>query len=202
MNGTSDRDTLVLRALRLAEFAHRKRPQGPQLRKAPTGEDRPPYFIHLAEVGWMLQEAGLDPEVVAAGFLHDIIEDCDYTRERLASEIGNDVVAEYVDWVSEEKSDSVTGNKRSWEDRNRGYLQRLQDAPPAALAISCADKTANMLDMCRFAKGGHPVHTYTKKDHDTQLAKFRALLKLFVDRVPRKLYDRYCLTLAEFEKGV
>ena len=81
--------TLVLDAMRLAERVHRTRKQGPHLRKAPDGEDRPPYFIHLAEVGWMLQNAGLDAETVAAGYLHDVIEDCGYTKERLLKAIGN-----------------------------------------------------------------------------------------------------------------
>jgi hypothetical protein len=54
---------IVLDAMRLAERAHRLRNH---LRKAPEGEDRPAYFLHLAEVAWMLQETGLDREVVAA----------------------------------------------------------------------------------------------------------------------------------------
>jgi hypothetical protein len=60
-------DTLVLDAMRLAERAQ-TRPESPHRRKTPDGEDRPAYFIHLAEVGWMLQDAGLDPETVAAGY--------------------------------------------------------------------------------------------------------------------------------------
>jgi (p)ppGpp synthase/HD superfamily hydrolase len=74
---TTPGPNLVLRALRLAEYAHRNfHPQGqPHLRKGLEGADRPPYFIHLAEVGWMLQEARCAPATVAAGFLHDTIED-------------------------------------------------------------------------------------------------------------------------------
>lgn len=39
--------------------AHGTRLQGPHHRKAPEGEDRPAYFIHLAQVGCMLVIAGL-----------------------------------------------------------------------------------------------------------------------------------------------
>ena len=102
---------LVLDAMRLAERAHRTREQGPHHRKAPEGEDRPAYFIHLAEVGWMLQEAGMDAETVAAGYLHDVIEDCGYSQERLAQEIGNPWVAEIVKWVSEDKVDPKDGRE-------------------------------------------------------------------------------------------
>jgi (p)ppGpp synthase/HD superfamily hydrolase len=81
-------EDLVLRAIRIAEYAHRNRPQGPHYRKAPKGEDRPYYFVHLAEVGWLLSGAGRSHELVAAGFLHDIIEDCGYTADQLEEEIG------------------------------------------------------------------------------------------------------------------
>jgi (p)ppGpp synthase/HD superfamily hydrolase len=71
-------DELVLRAIRIAEHAHRTREKGAHYRKAPAGEDRPAHFVHLTEVAWMLSDAGCSHEVVAAGYLHDIIEDCDY----------------------------------------------------------------------------------------------------------------------------
>jgi hypothetical protein len=58
---------LVLRAIRIAEYAHRNRPQGPHYRKAPKGEDKH-YFVHLAEVAWMLSDAGCSHELVAAGY--------------------------------------------------------------------------------------------------------------------------------------
>ena len=49
-------NNLVMDAMRLAERAHRLKNQ---FRKAPKGEDRPSYFLHLVEVAWMLQQAGL-----------------------------------------------------------------------------------------------------------------------------------------------
>ena len=82
-------ENLVLDAKRLAERAHRTRPQGPHHCKVPEGEDRPPYFIYLAEVGLVLQDADINPETITAGYLHDIIEDCGYTQAQLAQEIGN-----------------------------------------------------------------------------------------------------------------
>ena len=37
-------EDLVLRAIRMAEKAHRNRAKGPHLRKAPDGQDRPNYL--------------------------------------------------------------------------------------------------------------------------------------------------------------
>ncbi len=68
MNDTND---LVLRAMRLAEKAHRTREAGSHFRKGPGSVDKPSYFLHLTEVAWMLQDAGYAASVVAAGYLHD-----------------------------------------------------------------------------------------------------------------------------------
>lgn len=199
MDEDSQLDTLVLDAMRLAERAHRTRQQGPHHRKAPEGEDRPAYFIHLAEVAWMLQDAGLDPETVSAGFLHDIIEDCGYSQEQLAEEIGSPRVAEIVKWVSEDKTDPKTGEKLSWEVRNGGYLERLRTAANNVRALSCADKTSNMRDMNRLLSKGHPTSAFTKQDHGTQLNKFESLYNLvFEGHVPEKLAARYQSALEEF----
>ena len=192
-------ENLVLDAMRLAERVHRTRPQGPHHRKAPEGEDRPAYFIHLAEVGWMLQDAGLDPETIAAGYLHDIIEDCGYTQAQLAQEIGNAKVAEIVKWVSEDKLHPITGEKQSWEVRNQGYLERLKTAPDNVRALSCADKTSNMRDMNRLLGKGHPASAFTKQDHSTQLHKFESLYKqVFDGHVPVQITARYQSALKEF----
>lgn len=199
MGDNAQLETLVLDAMRLAERAHRTREQGPHHRKAPDGEDRPAYFIHLAEVAWMLQDAGLDPETVSAGFLHDIIEDCGFSQAQLAQDIGNDRVAEIVKWVSEDKTDPKTGEKLSWEVRNKGYIERLQTAEDNVRALSCADKTSNMRDMNRLLVKGHLTSAFTKQDHATQLNKFESLYnRIFEGHVPEKLAARYQAALGEF----
>lgn len=200
MGDESQLDTLVLDAMRLAEWAHRTRTQGPHHRKAPEGEDRPAYFIHLAEVAWMLQDAGLDHETVAAGFLHDIIEDCGYRKEQLAREIGNERVAEIVQWVSEDKH-GPDGVELSWETRNGGYLERLKAAANNVRALSCADKTSNMRDMNRLLAKGYPTSAFTKQDHSAQLNKFTVLHeRVFRGHVPDTLEARYLAALDEFRR--
>lgn len=199
MGNNPQTETLVLDAMRLAERAHRTREEGPHHRKAPDGEDRPAYFIHLAEVSWMLQDAGFDSETVSAGFLHDIIEDCVYSQEQLAQEIGNSRVAEIVKWVSEDKFDPNTGEKQSWEVRNQSYLERLQSAPDNVRALSCADKTSNMRDMNRLLAKGYSTSAFTKQDHASQLNKFESLYnRVFDSHVPEKLAARYQAALEEF----
>ncbi len=80
---THEEMTFIYRTLRIAEHAHRGQRRGVQYRKAPAGTDQPAYFVHLTEVAMRLMNCGQDAEVVAAGFLHDTIEDTDLTAETL-----------------------------------------------------------------------------------------------------------------------
>ena len=191
---------LVLRAIRIAEFAHRNRPQGPHFRKAPEGKDRPYYFVHLAEVAWMLSEAGCSHELVAAGYLHDIIEDCGYTGDKLEQEIGNKRVRELVEWVTE--AAGPDGKKPTWEVRNRNYLERIRKAPAEALTLSCADKTSNIREMCYWLEKGYRVDDFTSRDHKTNLAKFEALNEVFRGKVVDVVYDRFTRSLDVFSRGI
>lgn len=187
-------DLLVPNAMRLAEYAHRKIGHR---RKAPLGEDRPAYFLHLTEVAWLLLDGGIrDDELIAAAFLHDIIEDCEYDETSLAAAIGNARVAALVAAVSE------TDKRQSWEDRQQHYRQRLAASnDPTILALSCADKTANLMDMNRLMLKGHPVDSFTQRGFPSQWAKFEALDRLFQGRVPERLYRRFQWALLAFREA-
>jgi len=80
---------LLDRALRLAYEAH-------QGHFRLSGE---PYIVHLVEVARVLAEIGMDDTTIAAGFLHDTVEDTPVTLERLRSEFG-ETVAMLVDGVT------------------------------------------------------------------------------------------------------
>jgi (p)ppGpp synthase/HD superfamily hydrolase len=115
-----------------AEFAARR--HNGMARK---GRGNEPYINHLAEVANLLATAidGADPELVAAGWLHDTVEDTDTTREELAAKFSERVAALVVE---------VT------DDMSLPKLQRRQkqidDAPhksPGAKMIKIADKISN-----------------------------------------------------------
>ena len=69
---------MILRAFSVAKKAN----EG-QLRQ--SGE---PYFIHPCHVANILIDLGMDAESVAAGFLHDVLEDTPVTREELLEQFG------------------------------------------------------------------------------------------------------------------
>lgn len=65
-----------------------------QLRK--SGE---PYIIHPLNVAIILADLHVGPAAIAAGLLHDVVEDTECTKEDLVREFGSDI-AELVDGVT------------------------------------------------------------------------------------------------------
>src|SRR4051812_2118152 len=50
------------------------------------------YFSHPAEVGYMLAMIGMDPDTIAAGLLHDVIEDAGVKPATVEADFGADVL--------------------------------------------------------------------------------------------------------------
>ena len=68
-----------------------------QIRKS---EPDKPMIIHPISVGMLLEEYGYDESIVAAGYLHDVVEDTKYTIEDIENEFGPEI-ANLVMGVSE-----------------------------------------------------------------------------------------------------
>jgi (p)ppGpp synthase/HD superfamily hydrolase len=127
----------MLTALRLvseaADFAARRHSG-----MARKGRGSEPYINHLAEVANLLAAAsdGADAELVAAGWLHDTIEDTGTTREELAQKFSERVAA----LVAE-----VTDDMSLLKDQRR--QKQIADAPhksSGAKLIKIADKISNI----------------------------------------------------------
>jgi guanosine-3',5'-bis(diphosphate) 3'-pyrophosphohydrolase len=102
------------------------------------GDENEPYINHLAEVASLLASVtdGEDAELVAAGWLHDTIEDTDTSHDELAQRFGARVAG-----LVEEVTDDMTQAKNE-----RRRLQVI-DAPkksPGAKLIKIADKISNI----------------------------------------------------------
>jgi (p)ppGpp synthase/HD superfamily hydrolase len=95
-----------------------------------------PYSYHLDRVSQLLAEFGYagDEAIVAAGWLHDTLEDTETTYSMLASQFGNDV-ADIVFAVTNE-----LGTNR--EDRFRNTALKIQ-SNQKALIVKLVDRIAN-----------------------------------------------------------
>lgn len=97
-----------------------------------------PYVNHLAEVANILATAtgGRDAELIAAGWLHDTIEDTATTQEELAEEFSErvaDLVAEVTDDMRLPKS-----------ERRRLQVVDSPGKSSSAKLIKIADKISNV----------------------------------------------------------
>ncbi len=124
---------IVLRAVEFAARYH-----DGQKRKG----TRDPYIGHPFSVGMILARHGYDGEVVAAGILHDTLEDTKATADDLRREFG-DRVAALVEGASE------PAKWRPWLQRKRHTIEFLQTAPLDMRVVSAADKLHNLLTMER-----------------------------------------------------
>ncbi len=119
--------------VRRAEAFARDRHAG-QLRKGVTAE---PYAVHLEEVAAMVAAYGADETVVAAAWLHDVVEDCPSTsHEEVAAEFGADV-AGLVREVTDDKALPKA-------ERKRLQIVNAARKSPGAALIKLADKTSNL----------------------------------------------------------
>jgi guanosine-3',5'-bis(diphosphate) 3'-pyrophosphohydrolase len=105
---------------------------------ARKGRGNEPYINHLAEVANLLAAAtdGADAELVAAGWLHDTLEDTETTREELARKFSERVAALVV-----ECTDDMTLPKA---ERRRLQVVNASHKSPSARLIKIADKISNI----------------------------------------------------------
>jgi len=99
-----------------------------------------PMIIHPIDVANILSEYGYDDNVIAAGYLHDVLEDTKYTKEDLLTEFNEDVVSLVLGASEKDKG-------LSWEERKTETINTIKDFDLRHKAVVCADKISNLEDM-------------------------------------------------------
>ena len=125
--------SMIEKAYKLAVKAH-----GDQRRK--SGE---PYIIHPLWVAIILADLEMDKETIAAGILHDVVEDTKFTEEDIRREFG-DEVALLVDGVTKLGRLSYSSDKLEVQAENlrKMFLAMAKDI--RVIIIKLADRLHNM----------------------------------------------------------
>jgi (p)ppGpp synthase/HD superfamily hydrolase len=118
-----------------------------QLRKY-TNE---PYIVHPAEVVRIVSSVKHTNEMLAAAWLHDVVEDTGVTNEVIRAEFG-DEVAELVGWLTD-VSRPEQGNRATRKAIDRAHSAM---APANAQTVKLADIISNCTSI---------------KEHDAEFAK-------------------------------
>ena len=108
-----------------------------QVRK--SGE---PYVQHPLEVAYILTNLHAGPSTIAAGLLHDVLEDTDMTKEEMTLEFNKDV-AEIVDGVTKiSKLKYMTKQKALAHNHEKLLLAMAKDI--RVVLVKIADRLHNM----------------------------------------------------------
>lgn len=97
-----------------------------------------PYIVHPREVAQIVESAGGTPEMIAAAWLHDTVEDTGVTIETIREEFGSEV-AELVGWLTD-VSRPEQGNRAVRKAIDRAHTAA---APGAAQTVKLADLISN-----------------------------------------------------------
>jgi (p)ppGpp synthase/HD superfamily hydrolase len=97
-------------------------------------------IFHPFTVGMILERNGCDEDIVAAGILHDVVEDTNHSFEDIEREFGKKV-REYVYDASE------PDKSLEWEERKKHTIMHIKKAPLASKLIVACDKINNLEDL-------------------------------------------------------
>jgi guanosine-3',5'-bis(diphosphate) 3'-pyrophosphohydrolase len=135
--------SIVIQALTYAAEKHRH-----QRRK---GSDHAPYVNHLIDVLDLLWRVGgeRDPAVLAAGVLHDVVEDTGTPPAEIEARFGRRI-RDLVMEVTDDKTLPQAERKRL-QETHASMLSR------DARVIKLADKISNVRDLHRYPPEGWPL---------------------------------------------
>jgi hypothetical protein len=155
-------EDLIKRASAYATLAHARIDQ----RRKYSGQ---PYDVHLRSVAELVAEVSDDPEMIAAAWLHDTVEDTPATFRDIEDEFGPEIAALVSDLTDVSKPSD--GNRAVRKAIDREHTAR---ASVRAKTVKLADLIDNCRDIChhdpRFAR--------------TYLGEMEALLRVLEDADP------------------
>ena len=131
-------------------------------------------ITHPCGVASILREYKMDDSVIAAGYLHDVVEDTDYTIEDIKNEFGEDI-ANLVESATE------PNRLLSWEERKKETIDRVKNLPLRNKSLICADKIHNLESLySNFYRKGEEDWTSFKRGRENQEWYFKSIYQSLI----------------------
>jgi (p)ppGpp synthase/HD superfamily hydrolase len=128
--------SIIVDALEFAEKAH-----SGQTRMY-SGE---PYILHPAQVANLVRQYTSNDEVIAAAYLHDVLEDCGVTEEEIRIRFGDNITKICLELVNRSVSPEYKSLRRS--ERKAIDREKIATISPDAQLIKTCDRLDNVLDL-------------------------------------------------------
>ncbi|MES2416232.1 MAG: RelA/SpoT family protein [Patescibacteria group bacterium] len=122
---------LIENAYHFAEKAH-------EGQKRHSGE---PYFVHVVETAKILAMLGIDAKTIAAGLMHDVLEDTEIKESEMEEKFGKDIVF-LVNGVTKLGTLKYRGHERHVESLRKFFMAMSNDL--RVVIIKLADRLHNL----------------------------------------------------------
>ncbi len=148
-----------------------------------------PYIVHPLEVMHILYEMGADKKLMAAGVLHDTVEDTEATLDEIKELFGEEIANLVASHTEKDKS-------LSWRERKEIALAHLAKASEREQMLVLADKISNIEAMARdYEKIGDKLWERFNQGKEQQEWYYReameALAPLEDNRELMRFYHRF-----------
>lgn len=142
-----------------------------------------PYITHPLTVGLILAKEGASEDVIAAGILHDTIEDSipkkKVTKEMLSERFGKHV-ADLVSDISEQSKDIP------WKKRKEDAIVHVKRYSHDTLLVKSADIISNITELISdYEKEGDSIFTRFKAIKKETIHNYLSLIKAITERWPQ-----------------
>ncbi len=165
-----------------------------------------PYISHLMAVVLILCDYTDHEDTIVAAFLHDTLEDTDYTLDELRADFGESV-SELVLTLTEPKMARTT--KLSWLERKKAYAKQLKEGSQEALMIAAADKAHNFRTIVEEYTHNHKRFLQDFGQHnENRLEAYQVIANVINSRLKSDIvhefnhtYNQYKQFLIDVEKA-
>ncbi len=175
-------ESVFEKALRFAAEAH----------KGQTRKDGGIYFLHPMEVACIIGSITQDEDVIAAGLLHDTVEDTPVTADEILAEFGPRIAALVACETEDKRPD--TPPAESWRIRKVESLEFLRNSEdPGVKIMWLGDKLSNIRAISRdYDRIGDEVfQRFNQKDKAAQKWYFESVLALLSDLSDTAAYREF-----------
>ena len=161
-----------------------------------------PYVLHPMEVGAVIGTMTDDQEVIAAGILHDVVEDAGITIDKIGEMFGERVMALVASETENKREDLPPED--TWRIRKEESLEKLKNSDDiSVLMLWIGDKLSNIRAIYRdFCIEGDKVwDKFHQSDIKVQAWYYRSIMK-YTERLSDTIAWREYKTLVEKIFGV